>query len=180
MARSSMTALIAHVRLMVGSPTTSEFTDDEIQNALDGHRREYRYAALDALEARTSTDVEYHDFTAHGFGYWEDDVVLTSPTYTTLTPTTSDEINGRWTFAADQADNLPVLIVGKTYDVNLAAADICDQWAAKLARDFDFQADLDEFKRSQKRAGLEAAAQTFRARGRGGSVLLSRSDWVNA
>lgn len=175
-----MASLISLVRVMTGSPTAGEFTDDEIQNALDGRRREYRYAALDALETRTATDVEYHDFTAP-YRHWEAGVALVSGAYAALTPDDSDLINGRWSFDADMNGSMPILISGFSYDVNAAAADICTEWAAKLARDFDFQADLDEFKRSQKRTGLLEAAKSFRARSLpGGTAWLTRSDWAGA
>lgn len=176
MARPTMAALIALVRTMTGSPTASEFTDDEIQNALDGRRREYRYAALDALETRTASGVEYHDFTAP-YRHWEDGVALVSGAYAPLTPDDSDLINGRWSFDADMNGSMPILLSGFSYDVNAAAADICTEWAAKLARDFDFQADQDEFKRSQKRAGLLEAAKSFRSRSLpGGTAWLIRTD----
>jgi len=180
MARATMASLIALVRTMTGSPTTSEFSDDEIQNALDAHRREYRYAALDALETRTASDVEYHDFTSP-YRHWENGVALVSSAYAALTPDDSDLINGRWSFDADMNGSMPILLSGFAYDVNAAAADICTEWAAKLARDFDFQADLDQFKRSQKRTGLLEAAKAFRARSLpGGTAWLTRSDWASA
>lgn len=177
MSRASMASLITTVRGLTGDDgATPVFTDDEIQAALDAHRLEYRYAALDTLETRTPTDVEYRVFTAHGLRYWEDDVVLTSGAYATLTPDTEDLVNGRWEFNTDQNGNLPVLIVGKSYDVYAAAALICTEWAARLARDFDFQADMDEFKRSQKSTGLLRAAAALRAKSRPAVASLVRTD----
>ncbi len=57
-----------------------------------------------------------------GLGDWESDAALYANDYSVLTPTASDLIQGRWTFAASQIP--PVFATGQTYDLYAAAADV--------------------------------------------------------
>ena len=179
MARTTMGSLITRVRLLVSDPAGASqvFADDQIQDALDAHRTDVRYLELEAVETLSPTGTQYlaHHDPVYGGG-WEDDEVLQSGSWATLTPATSDRLVGRWTFAVSTSP--PVYVTGKVYDIYAAAADVLDAWAAKEKLSFDAQADDARMSRSQKHEMLLEQARTFRRRSRPRSARLIRSDQV--
>lgn len=54
--------------------------------------------------------------------------------------------------------------VDADYEINEAAADVCELWAMRLKDDVDFKDGAREFKDSQKREGLLVMAGRFRQR----------------
>jgi len=54
--------------------------------------------------------------------------------------------------------------VDSDYDLELAAADVCELWAARLVHEVDFSDGQRGFKDSQKREGLIVLAGRFRQR----------------
>jgi hypothetical protein len=163
-ARVSMADVITATRLAIGDPAggSATFSDDEIQNALDGRRADVVECQL-AWRPSTAAGgtVTYHDYFAPR-GSWEDDVVLKDRTYAEITADTEDLVTGHWTFVANVIP--PIFITGKTYDIPGAAYDLLTAWAAKVARDFDFATDGQDFSRSQKRTGLVALATEYARR----------------
>ena len=173
-ARASLASLITRVRTLIDdNATTKTFTDDEVQAALDNWRTDVRYLELRPAETRTSSGVEYRDYYAP-CGDWEADAVLYDSGYATLTPTTSEYQAGHWAFTTGVTP--PVYIVGKTFDVYAAAADLLEMWAAREKLSFDFDTDGQSFKRSQKAAALLALAREYRRQQRPASVLMDRGD----
>lgn len=176
--RSTMGALITRVRRLSGdlAGATQVFSDAEIQEMLDATRTDVRYLLLQedmsVTPASLAQYLAYYD-PRYGGG-WEDDVVLTSGTYAVLTPSVSDALTGKWTFAASTLP--PVFLTGKVYDVYEAAGDLCEQWAARAASCFDFETDGQSYKRSQKTAQLHAAASNLRMRARPRIVRMVRRD----
>lgn len=136
--RISMADLIALVRDLIGDPAgaSAVWTDTQIQRALDARREDVRYGELTPLESIASGGAVTYLTYRSTVGNWEKDAQLVDGSYSALTPTSSDCLVGEWTFAAHQAS--PVLIVGRTYDVNAAAADILDDWAAKVKLEVDY------------------------------------------
>lgn len=175
-ARASLATIISRLRLMVADPTgaSAVFTDDQLQDYLDARRTDHRYRQLELRPSYApgggTTYLEYYA----GLGWWEADEQLVSGQYAVLSPATSDRVVGHWTFAASQ--NPPVLITGKTFDLNAAAADVLEAWAAKVKLDFDFKADDQSFSRSQKVKALMELAATFRRKGSIRSAHMYRSD----
>lgn len=159
--RSGMADIIAALRLMIGDPSGSSavFEDQELQDALDLRRAEVNECAL-AWRPQTAEGgtVTYHDYYAPR-GRWEADPTLKSRSYAVLTPDTADLLTGHWTFTANQVP--PIFITGVTYDLHGAAYDVLQIWAGKVALEFDFQTDNQQFERSQKRIGLIAQAQAY-------------------
>lgn len=138
---------------------TSTFTDQDIQDALDARRTDVVEAQLRTRPSFTQTSlVIFADYFAPR-RFWEDSVVLKDHRGAVLTPDTADLTAGHWTFTAGQA--LPVYITGSFYDLYGAAQAICEEWAAIVARDFDFSTDQQDFSRSQKSAGLLAIAREY-------------------
>lgn len=175
--RLSMADLIARARLLIYDEAGVDqvFEDQEVQDALDAHRTDVRYLELDAVATLSSSGTEYLDYYAHR-GHWEADEILVDGSFNTLAPDTADQLVGHWTFAANQ--DPPVYIVGKSYDLYAAAADLLEAWAAREKLAFDMDADGARFDRSQKmKALLELAAQ-YRRQQRPIIVQQVRNDVV--
>ncbi|MDP9352940.1 MAG: hypothetical protein M3P51_15570, partial [Chloroflexota bacterium] len=93
----------------------------------------------------------------------------------TLTPSTSDYQEGRWTFATSTSPS--VYLVGKTYDIYGAAADLLEQWAGRLADQFDVTVEGEgSYKRSQTPQRLEAQAGLYKSRMRPLMGFMGRLD----
>jgi hypothetical protein len=158
-----MLDLIERLRGMVGDPNTGDptlaaFTDEEIQAFLDERRTAVYEAALGAVPSTVSGAIVYRLHVAPR-RWWESDAVLTDGTGTVLVPDTIDAANGQWTFDAGVTG--PVYITGHYFDLYGSAAAVCDSWAAKVAREFDFATDQQKFDRTGKREGLMAVAREF-------------------
>lgn len=157
-ARDSMNYIIGQVRLMIGDAESanSHFRDDQIQGALDDHRKDVEAEPLSARLNDTQ-------FVAQD-GWWEKVAVLTGAGGT-LTPANSDWRGGRWTFGAAQPEG--VTLTGSTFDVYGAAAELLDLWATALALEVEqFTADGLTVRRSG-RANLQALATQYRAKSKG-------------
>ncbi len=176
--RASMAEVISRLRAMIGDPAgASQVWDDQtIQDYLDRWQGIARYAPLRPEPTYAPGGVvEYLDYYADR-GDWEADEKLYSSTYAELAPAASDRLTGRWTFAASQVP--PVYIVGKSYDLYGASADLLEAWAAREALSFDFEADGQTFRRSQKREALLTLAREYRRQQRPLRVGVVRSDAV--
>ena len=175
MARASLSTIITRVRQLVDDTGASVFTDDEVQAALDPRREEARYWRP---EMRMVIDpggglTRWLIFEA-GCGPWEDDVTLLNSRFTTITPATSDNAAGRWTFT--EQPNIPVMVNGFLHDVYGAAADLLMMRAATEAGSFDVSADGVTLSRSQKAPAWEARANAYYAKARPRSSDLVRTD----
>lgn len=159
--RNSMAALITRMRSMIGDPAggSQTFEDDDIQDALDARRTDVVEAQLRTQPSFDSPSlVVFSDFFAPR-RFWEDSVVLHNGQGVVLTPTTADLVAGHWTFTGGTA--IPVYVTGSFYDVFGSAQALCEEWAAKVAREFDFGTDQQQFDRTGKREGLLAVAREY-------------------
>lgn len=164
--RTAMIALIDRMRTMIGDRVVatnvpvSFFSDGEVQDVLDERRTDVVEAVLTPVPS--FTDVSgYTDFSAPRKG-WEDNVVLHNTAGTILTPTRAELLVGRWSFDVSQGG--PVYITGRYYDLFGAAVVLLEQWAANVAREYDFATDQQVFNRSDKRIGLMAVAAQYARR----------------
>lgn len=180
MARSNLASIIARVRLMIDDPSGAgqEFTDDEIQSALDLRRDEARYIPLTERETITPSPgggatTEYLTFDAP-VGDWEGGAALVDGDYDALTPATTDLVSGRWTFTTEP--DLPVMVVGFTHDLYGASGDLLLQRATREALSFDVSADGTTLSRSQKADRYKQMAYDYLAKARTRSSHLVRSD----
>jgi len=183
-ARTSMSALIARVRVMIfdtgGSPLLS---DDIIQDKLDECRTEAfdsgRYLLLTPRPTFSNTlGIQYNDYYAmvgsEQRGMWEADEMMIWGDFTPLTPASSDELVGHWTFNNQLP---PVLLAGKTYDIYRAAADLLDYKVAALAAtQVDFTADGQSFHLNQQITTLQKLCSDYRRKQRARLGALGRSD----
>lgn len=168
-----MGQLIGRARDLIGDPAgaSQEFTDQRVQDALDCHQTVVRYASL-SVGASIGSQT-YLDYYA-GQGDWESDEKLFDGGGALLSPSEADRLTGRWSFAASTPP--PVYLLGKTYDMYAAAADLLDQWAAKLSRSYDFAQSGRTFSRSQMPKALRAQADQYRAQARPVFVRQVRDD----
>lgn len=163
MARPTMSELIHRVRRLIFDLSIGDqvFSDDDIQEILDRHQTIVRYAVLRAAPTYLPNGtIEYRDYYAD-VGDWESDESLYDSLDTMLAPSTANRLTGHWTFGPP-GQNPPVFIVGKTYDVWGAAADLLDLWAAKIKLEYDFSADNQSFQRSQRVETLRRLANEYR------------------
>ena len=181
--RSTMAELIDWLRDAIAdqSGTTQVWSNEQLQAALDRNRVEHRYSELYVRPTiAQGGSVSYKVFYAAD-GYWESDAVL----YSTVAGTsfvaipigstdTADYLGGRWSFATTK--NWPMYIVGFSYDVNIAAAEVLDRWVAKVKLDFDFSADGQTLQRSQKAVTLKELADHYRGLGKPEVIQMVRTD----
>ena len=179
--RASMSDLIARVRLMVfdTSVVSPLLSDQQIQDKLDECREDVRYEVLVPKPTYSaSLGIQYNDYYSMvggaQIGMWEADETLIWGDFTPLTPTTSDELVGHWTFNNQLP---PVLIAGKRYDLYRAAADLLDYKLTILAAtQVDFSADGQSFHLSQQLTFLERRCADYRHKQRARLGAVGRMD----
>lgn len=173
--RAGMATLIGRLRAKINDPAGSgqALSDQELQDLLDGRRRDFAMLGLEAVPAYPGGVLTYLEFAAE-WSDWEDGVVLRDSSLAPVTPETSDLVAGRWTFAAEPP--YPIYLTGRTYDLNGAAADALEQLAAAKATAFDFSSGGQTFQRSQQATALAAQAERYRRMARPQSGTLVRED----
>lgn len=195
--RSSMSAIITEVRLLINDPnpnpgvTVTVFTDQQIQDHLDDIRDEVRYEQM--MQAPTIVNLTGNLSGVASFIYaddfsqwhwWETDVVIQDGHFLVLTPLASDYLVGHFQFdsltpfvnGTAPGQYPPVFITGKSYDINLAAAVLWELRAGLLATAYDFTADGQSFHRSQQMAMCLKMAGVFRAKARVRTLQVLRDD----
>lgn len=179
--RATMADLNAKVRLMIGdlASATQQFSEQQIQDALDRNRMDVRYEGLEAKPTFAPTGVQYLDYYSQ-WGYWESDVVVVNGTYATLTPASAELLldTAHWTFPSGTGSGQvpPVFAVGKVFDIYATAADLLEYWAAVGSSDFDFTADGATFHASQVATARQTRAAYFRRQARPAFAKMVRSD----
>lgn len=185
--RASMADLLSAARLLINDPAgdTEVFSDQQVQDALDHTRTDYRYLELaPAASIAPGGAVSWLDYYAmsgtESIGDWEDDVVLAGyPAFAVLTPVTSDPLVGHWTFdtsAYPQGQRPPVYLIGKTYDRYGAAVELLEAWAGTLTLRFGFRSDSQQFNVSEQSEHLLTLAARYKMKMRVGMLQMQRSD----
>jgi hypothetical protein len=191
-----MADLIAEARVMINDPSSAsqQFTDLQIQNRLDDTRDDVRYESLKIAPSIVNTastnnqpQTIFADYYAD-MGWWESDVVLqgqgsNGAAWVVLTPVGSNYIVGHWKFELDVYNSgtvpgqlPPVFATGKVYDLNAAAADLLEFWAATLTGAYDFSSDGQSFKRSQLMQSKLTMAQYYRRQAKPRVAKMVRND----
>lgn len=199
--RSTMSDLISKLRLMIGDPSgaSQQFQDQDIQDKLDELRNDVWYeplklapAIVNAASTGNVPSMVFADYYSN-FQWWEADVVLqgnstsTHAAWVVLTPVASDLIVGHWSFEATSLASLfatgtfpgqyaPVWATGKTYDLNGAAADLLEFWAATLTGAYDVSVDGQTLRRSQLLQAKFTLAAQYRRKARPRIVQMVRRD----
>jgi hypothetical protein len=195
--RNTMLDLISTVRLMIAdmlSPNL-QYQDIDIQNRLDANRDDIRYESLTIAASIVNTastsnqaSVIFADYYSR-YKWWESDVVLqgnnvsTGAAWVVLTPASSDYIIGHWQFELTPFVNgtvpgqyPPVFATGKVYDLNAAAADLLEFWAASLAGAYDITVDGQNLRRSQLMQAKFMMADRYRRLAKPKIAKMNRSD----
>ena len=177
--RTTMVALIGKVRLLINDPAgaSQQFSDNAIQDALDDWRRDVRYEQLTPAPTLSNlggipndpaqpgiAEYNWTDYYS-AFQWWEQGEILSDGHFITLTPASSDELQGHWTFnLAIPGQYPPVFITGRVFDLYAAAADLLEIWSAALLSSVDFTADGQNFRQSQLSSGKQRLADIYRRR----------------
>lgn len=173
MARASMTALIQRIRVLINDNGTSPvFANDDIQNVCDESRVDMVNVPLKPTITYGSTLQYLHYYS--DYGGWEDDYVIKQALFTTVTPSSSEPIAGKFTFASSQYP--PLSITGKLHDVYHAAADLLERQAAKWTLSYDMTVNGQSLHRSQASNALLSLAKRYRAQQRPGAIKVGRGD----
>lgn len=139
---------------------TATWTDDELEEFLDERRMDVSESVLRGIASTSGSRLVYLTFAAPR-KWWESDAALTDAAGTVLTPADggADPINGRWTF--DDPVSVSVFVTGRYFDMYGTAQAVCEAWAARVAREFDFATDGQTFDRTGKREGLLKVAREY-------------------
>lgn len=174
-ARATMAGLITLVRGFINDPSGAEqtFTDEEIQQQLDSTRD--RIIGLDLIAYGTLPSTEFFTHLKN----FENGAVLTEND-ATLTPVTSDPINGYWTFSEP---HYSIQLSGWSYDVYAASAELLTIWSARLGQSISqFSADGSSYTFENRTASLLKMAAEYRAKsplyGAVKSVRMVRDDYA--
>lgn len=192
-----MAAIISRVRQLVGDVTTpQDFTDQDVQDVCDAYRADIRYELLapapDIQPGQNGATTANFVWAAYfsDFQHWEDDVVLqglnvsTGQAWVLLTPTVSEPIVGRWTFAVTlpsiatpPAQYPPVWATGKVYDLYAIAAMLLRRRIGlRSLTMFDFASDGQSFKVGSVLDRWERLAASYLSMSWNRSVDLVRTD----
>ena len=175
--RAGMEDLINHVARLINDEDYEYHSEQDIQDALDQHRAEARYVDVDAVKSVAEGGaVTYLTYIApRGLTHWETTGTLLDYDYATLTPSASDWMAGRWTFSSEPTQ--PVRLLGFTFDVFMAAADLLDVRSSMLAEDLQsFSAAQGSYTYAAKAPSLRNQAKAYRAKARVMSIDLVRDD----
>ena len=164
--RAGMAHLITKVRELIDDAAGADqvFTDQQIQDTLDMRLRRVVREPLAAVSAVDENGVTTYSEFYSAYGYWEADILIQNGTYVDVSAdlNISDYRVGKFTFLAPV--NLPVFLSGVVYDIYGAAADMLEQWVAKVKSDYDFLSSGRTFKRSQQADGIDRLAKVYRSR----------------
>jgi len=173
--------LIEFVRDLIGDPNpvdgtcTPNFTDAQVQRALDQHSTDVfqqRLRVADNIQANGT--IFWTDFYSE-YPYWESGAQFQGATWAHITPDGfTDYLTGEWHFLTSQT--LPVWITGRYFDVYGAAVDLVRRWEAKVKLDFDFSSVNSGYTRSQKMRQLRQLAQDLQQRMGMRNVKMRRQD----
>ncbi len=162
--RPTMAALIARTRqLIFDTAQQPVFDSGQIQDALDDHRIDVRYASLRPRPTfQQGPNTVYLDYYSDA-RYWEDDVIIQDLSYLDITAqvVVREPIVGHWAFATEP-QGTGVRITGKSYDIYGAAADLLDQWAVQLKLHMTFSTDGQRFEQAAVAQTLLQMAQRYR------------------
>lgn len=170
--RATMSDLITRVSLMIAEQTNATITQQAVQDKLDECRWDLWQALLTPRLTFSNTSgmlyLDYYyipggDPRRKPKGFFETNEVLIDGSFATVSPATSDEIVGHWTFSPQQVP--PVMIRGRRYDIYRAAADLLDIKIANLAAtQIDFTSDGQSFRLSQQLDRLQKMRDDYRGK----------------
>ncbi len=187
MARDTMSDLITALRAMTNAGTvdftlagTSYFTDDQMQGYLDYRRIEVVDKTYAPIGEYVNGATQYTRYPLNATD-WEGGTVLavkdtTGTAYGTALYTV-DAARGWITFVSDTGGSL-IMVNGRRYDMNAAAADVWRRKASFYAEGVDFSTDNHSIKRGHLAASALSMARQYEGISETltGSVEIYRGD----
>ena len=181
MARSTMAALIARVRLLINDVLPAGngqiFTDDQIQDVMDERRLDVRNGSTIPKPTFTGSTIQFLDYFTE-LGGWEDGMVLKQYLVNVVTPSTIEPIAGHFQFSSTTLP--PVYITGSLHDIYGAAADLLERQAAQWVLSYSMTVDGQSLQRGQVVTALQNLARTYRMKQRVRNISLTRTDVTKA
>jgi hypothetical protein len=170
--RTTMASLITSVRLLINDPSSTNFSDQEVQDVMDeGARFDYRYLRLiPSMTYQSSSYLDYYSNLTH----WEDDITFWQWRITQVYPSLSENISAHWSFAMNTTP--PVMVIGKSYDTYRAAADLLERLAARWLLSYNVTVDGQSLQRSQAAVAIQMQADKYRRKQRATTHQLTRGD----
>lgn len=182
--RASMIDLISDVRELIGDQDAAQYSDQQIQDALDANRTDLWNAPLEPQGTiGFGGTITYTHFYAQ-VGNIEKDAILYDAQYTalsgTLAPGTADYRRGYFNFAGSATSpygpQRPVSIVGHAYQVPQAALSLVNQWAASVKAQIEYSDPNFTIKLGQQYGNLQALAGSIASKCPPVTVRVYRSD----
>lgn len=179
-ARDGMANLILQVRRLVNDTGTADWTDDEVQDALDRYRLDVVGECLTPAPTEVDGEVVYTVYmlrhkdvegTASGTEAWR----LYDSNGSAATGYTLDEARGLVRFTADQGGTAYYADY-RSYDPYRSAADLWEERAAEQANRYEFQAGGGRFRRDQYFEHCLTMATILRKRAKLRAVQVRRRD----
>lgn len=173
--RSTMSALIARVRLLVNDPAGASqvFADQDIQDVMDESRVDYKNSVLTPKPTFTGSTIQFLDYW-HELGGWEDGYTIKQYLINTVTPATSEPIAAHWTFSTTTLP--PLYLSGSLHDIYRAAADLLERQAAQWMLRYDATMDGQSVRRSQVIDNIQKIVKSYRMKQRAGTISVMRTD----
>lgn len=175
-ARNGMTAIITRLRNMTQAGTadytvagSAYWSDDQLEDVLDRYATLYRQIKLQSFVLNENGTAVYYDYAApsaiyeqatSGAQYWQITDSLGSAVGTANYSV--DYNTGNIRFSAD-TEGTAYYLTARAYDLNSAAAEIWETKAGQVWDAYDFDADGQQFSRSQMHKHALEQARFFRA-----------------
>lgn len=181
--RDTMADLIMELRGLtdanVGDYTVggvSYWSDQQLQDALDGRRQAVRFIEMSAQPDYANGAFSYTDYILPAENMEGGTLLqVLDNTGGTVGGWTFDRNRGVVTFATDQA-GASRFVTGRSYNLNLAAADVWRKKASHYATAYDVSTDNHSLKRSQLVAQAREQMRYYEAMGWPSSVTMERGD----
>lgn len=174
MARTGMSDLITELRGMCDAGTAdfaigtiSYWSDDHLQGVLDLRRTDINHEYIEPTSTVNSSNVvEYKEFYTPYRNLESGSLLYIQDANGAVVGTADysvDYSNGHITFTNTTAGSI-LHLTARSYDLNMAAADVWKRKAANAAKMFDFSTDNHSVKRGQFMAACMSMAATFESR----------------
>ena len=183
--RTTMADLILDLRALTDA-STSDYTaggvtfwsDQQLQDILDGRRMAVKFAQMSASPDYSNGVYSYTEYILPTENM-EGGTLLTVLDAAGSAQGTAlwsfDRNRGVVTFTTDQA-GAARFVTGRSYNVNLAAADVWRKKAAHYAVAYDVSTDNHSLKRSQLLAQAREQMKYYEAMGGASSITMERGD----
>lgn len=184
-----MGEIITWVRTLIEAGTadytvagSAHWTDDQIQQQLDAHRRDHHRVAIHPEGRYVGGSTEYTEYylphvwvegTASGTAAW----YLHDGNGSAMTGYTLDTATGKITFAADQQGTVAYATY-RAYDLERTAATIWRAKASHYAAQYDVKTDNHDLKRSQMYKHALNQAAYFAKHSKSVTRKLRRTDVI--